>query len=343
MAGSENRRWLVSRRVDGTVGEEHFTWATGPMPSPGPGEALVRNLWYSFDPTQVLAIGAPAEQGGVPVGAPMRSLTVSEVIESRHPTYRPGDLVHGNAGWEDYSVVDGSGFIPGYRVPAGVPPHLAAGTLGVTGMVAYFGMTEVGRPRTGETVVVSAAAGGVGSIAVQIARILGARVIGITGGAEKREWLSRRLQLDGVVDHRTEDVAERLTSLCPDGIDVYFDNVGGPILDVALSQLRPRGRIVLCGITSWYLAKDTPPGPAAYTSLIMKNGRMEGILGRDYVERFPEAAKVMLGWIHDEKLTSEEDVAEGLEKAPWALARMFTGANRGKQLLHLADPSPRGP
>jgi len=312
------------------------------MPRPGPGQALVRNLWFSFDPTQVLQMGAPRGQGGVPIGHVMKSFgTVSEVVESDLPAFRPGDLVRGESGWEDFSVIDGTGFIPTHPVPEGVPPNLALGTLGVTGMVAYFGMVEIGRPRAGETCLVSAAAGGVGSIAVQVARILGARTIGITGGASKSGWLRDVLRLDGVIDHRSEDVAARLTELCPDGVDVYFDNVGGPVLDLALERLRPQGRIVLCGITSWYLAKETPPGPSGYGALIMKNGRMEGLLGRDYVARFPEATKVMLGWLRDGRLHSEEDVAEGLENAPRSLARMFAGENRGKQLLHLADPTPR--
>jgi NADPH-dependent curcumin reductase CurA len=327
---------------DGGVSEANFEWASAPIARPGPGQALVRNLWFSFDPTQVLQMGAPPEQGGVPIGHVMKSFgTVSEVLESNLSGFRPGELVRGEAGWEDYSVIDGTGFIPTQKVPDGVSPNLALGTLGTTGMVAYFGMVEIGRPRPGETCLVSAAAGGVGSIAIQIARILGARVIGITGGPSKSAWLRDQLHVDTVIDHRSEDVGARLTELCPDGIDVFFDNVGGRVLDLALERLRPRGRIVLCGLTSWYLAKETPPGPSGYSSLIMKNGRMEGLLGRDYVPRFPEATKVMLGWLRDGQLRSEEDISEGLENAPRALARMFAGENRGKQLLHLADPLPR--
>jgi NADPH-dependent curcumin reductase len=340
VTASTNRRWLVRSKVDGAVSEANFEWATGPIPRPGPGQALVRNLWFSFDPTMVLAMGTGEGGEGVPVGSPMQSLTVCEVVESNHPKFRPGDLIHTGSYWEDYSVVDGSGFIPGYRLPPGVTPNLGAGTLGVTGMVAYFGMVEVGRPRTGETVVVSAAAGGVGTVALQVAKILGARTIGITGGADKSGWLARELHPDAVIDHRSEQVGPRLRELCPDGIDVYFDNVGGPMLDLALDALRDRGRVVLCGITSWYLEKDTPPGPVRYPALIMKNARMEGLLGRDYVARYPEAARVMLGWIREGRLRSMEDVAEGLENAPRAIAAVFAGANHGKQLLHLADPTP---
>jgi NADPH-dependent curcumin reductase len=341
--GAPNRQWLVSGPVEGTVRESNFRWAESPIPSPGPGQALVRNLWFSFDPTQVLSIATPPESGGTPPGGVMRSLAVSEVVSSRLPEFQPGDLVHGHSGWEDYSLTDGHGFFETTKVPAGVPPNLALGTLGVTGMVAFFGMLEVGRPQKGETCVVSAAAGGVGSIATQIARIYGTRVIGIAGGPAKCEWLVKDAGASHAIDHRSEDVAARLDALCPDGIDLYFDNVGGPVLDMVLDRLGPRGRIVLCGVTSGYLETSASPGLSRYTNLIMRNGRMEGILGKDYASRFSEALPVLQGWLRSGELKSKEDVAEGLENAPRTLARMFSGENVGKQLLHLADPSPGRP
>ncbi|HTT15573.1 MAG TPA: NADP-dependent oxidoreductase [Thermoplasmata archaeon] len=340
MRGATNRQWLVAAPPDGRVTTEQFRWAESPLPAVRPGTALVRNLWFDFGPTQILAMGAPAEQGGVPVGAVMRTLAVSQVVESQIPAFHPGDLVYGHAGWEDYSLIDGHGFFETTPVPAGVAPNLAAGTLGVTGLVAYFGVVEVGRAQPEETCVVTAAAGGVGSIAVQIARIRGLRVIGIAGGAAKGAWLRDEARVAAAIDHRTEDVAARLDALCPDGIDVFFDNVGGPLLDEGLARLRPHGRVVLCGITSWYLQKERPPGPSHYPNLIMKNGRMEGLLGRDYVDRFDEARPVLAEWIRSGELRSKEDVAVGLENAPRALVRMFDGANVGKQLLRLADPTP---
>jgi NADPH-dependent curcumin reductase len=337
-----NRQWLVARAVDGKVGEENFRWAESPIPQPAEGEALVRNLWLSLDPTSALNMAMPAESGGMPVGSVMRGLAASEVLESRIPQFRPGDLVHGYSGWEDYSLIDGHGYFETTVVPPGVSPNLALGTLGVTGMVAYFGVVEVASPRKGETFVVSGAAGGVGSVAGQIAKILGLRVIGIAGGKAKCAWLTDELGFDGAVDYRSEDVGARLTTLCPEGIDIYFDNVGGPILDLALGQLRRNGRIVLCGITSWYLAKDQPPGPTRYPSLIMKDGRMQGLLGKDYADRFPEAVPVMLEWIRQGQLKSKEDVLVGLEKAPAALGRLFTGGNFGKQLVKITDSSTAG-
>jgi hypothetical protein len=300
---------------------------------------LLRNLWFSFDPTQVFLIAQPREDGGVPVGSVMRSLTASRVIDSRHPDFRTGDLVHGYAGWEDYTVTDGHGYFDTTKVADGIPANLALGTLGVTGMVAYFGVVEIARPKPGETFVVSSAAGGVGSIAAQIARIVGLRVIGIAGGREKCDWLLREAGASAAIDHRTEEVGSRLDVLCPDGIDIFFDNAGGPILDEALARLRRNGRVVLCGGTSRYARGHRPPGPANYLQLCMINGRMEGLLGRDYVDRFPAAVEVMRGWLDSGQLRSKEDVVVGLENAPSTLARLFGGANVGKQLLKNEDDS----
>jgi NADPH-dependent curcumin reductase len=342
LAGT-NRQWLVRSPPDDRIGQDNFQWTTSPIPSPSEGQALVRNLWLSLDPTNALAVGVPPDSGGVPIGAVMRGLAASQVVESRLAGFRPGDLIHGYSGWEDYSLTDGHGYIETTKVPPGVPPNLALGTLGITGMVAYFGVVEIARPRKGETFVVSAAAGGVGSIAAQVAKIQGLRVIGIAGGKEKCDWLLGEARIDGAIDHRSEDVGKRLDALCPDGIDIYFDNVGGPILDLALARLRRNGRVVLCGGTSWYMEKERPPGPSQYPSLIMQNGRMEGLLGRDYSDRFPEAITALMGWLRSGQLRSKEDVVVGLENAPGALARLFTGANVGKQLLRIADPPPSGP
>ncbi|MFZ1024092.1 MAG: NADP-dependent oxidoreductase [Thermoplasmata archaeon] len=337
-----NRQWQVARRPEGMVREQDFRWAEVPLSSPREGEALVRNLWLSFDPTQVLVMSVPFEtrpnSGGIPIGGAMRGLAVSQVLESRHPTFRPGDLIHGFSGWEDYSVTDGGGFIPAFKVSPGVAPNLALGTLGITGLVAYFGVVDVARPQPGETFVISAAAGGVGSIAAQIAKIRGLRVIGIAGGKEKCDWLLRVAGIDAAIDHRSEDVAARLDAVCPEGIDIFFDNVGGPVLDLVLARLRRNGRIVVCGGTALYGRDPQPPGPLNYLQLCMVNGRMEGLLARDYFERYPEAITAMLGWLGTGQLKSKEDVVVGLEHAPATLVRLFEGANVGKQLLKITDP-----
>jgi len=340
MPEGKNRRWLLEKRPDGPVGPHNFRWTESEVPAPGEGQMLVRNLWLSFDPTQVLNMVAAPEEGGYPLGEAMGSLAASQVVESRLPHFRPGDLVYGFSHWEDYSVVDGKGYWDTATVPPGIAPHLAVGALGITGMVAYFGVVEVGRPGPGETFVVSAAAGGVGSIAAQVARLLGARVIGIAGGQEKCDWLRDEAHIDGAIDHRREDVAARLDALCPNGIDVFFDNVAGPVLDLALARLRPHGRVVLCGSTSRYRVTPRPPGPQNYSRLIMVNGRMEGLLARDYFDRFPEAISVLKGWLDAGKIRSKEDVVVGLEHAPEALMRLYAGANVGKQLLKVADAPP---
>lgn len=343
MPSKKNRRWLLEKRPDGPVGEANFRWSEGEVPTPSAGQMLVRNLWFEYGPTQLFSMANEAKDGGVDLGGPMTSFAVSQVLESHLPSYRPGDLVHGASYWEDYSVVDGHGFFETTKLPEGVGPRLALGTLGITGMTAYFGMTEVARPRPGETLVVSAAAGGVGSVAAQIGRIQGLRVVGIAGGKEKCRWLLEEARLDAAIDHRSEKVPERLRELCPDGIDIYFDNVGGPMLETAIERLRPRGRVVLCGGTSRYaqVLVAPPPGPKNYLDLVMVNGRMEGLLGKDYQPRFPEALPVLRRWVESGQLKSKEDVLVGLENAPKGLARLFEGANLGKQLLKVEDPTPQ--
>ncbi|MCI4372022.1 MAG: NADP-dependent oxidoreductase [Thermoplasmata archaeon] len=337
-----NRQWVLTARPDGPIGDHNFRWTQGAIPSISEGQMLLRNLWLSFDPTQWFLMAyyseVDSESNGIPIGGVMRGLTVSQVVESRLEGFHPGDLVHGYSGWEEYSASDGRGYFPTTRVPPGVPPNLALGTLGVTGMAAYFGVVDVARPKAGETFVVSAAAGGVGSIAGQMAKILGLKVIGIAGGRQKCDWLVGEAGFDGAIDHRSEDVGARLTALCPDGIDIYFDNVGGPTLDLARERLRRNGRIVVCGGTSRYAETVQPPGPVNYLALCMVNGRMEGLLARDYADRFPEAVAALSGWLASGRLRSKEDVVVGLEHAPSTLARLYSGANFGKQLLKIADP-----
>ncbi|MGP8073039.1 MAG: NADP-dependent oxidoreductase [Thermoplasmata archaeon] len=343
MPEGTNRQWVLSQRPKGLPEDppraEHFRWVESSIPNPGPGQVLVRNFWISMLPTNLMALTASSEEGGLELGAVIPSVTASRVIESRLPEYAPGDLLAGFAGWEDYSVVEGHGYIDTMKIPPEVPLNFALSALGIDGMVAYFGVLEVARPRKGETFVISAAAGGVGSIAAQIAKIHGLRVIGIAGGKEKCDWLVNEARVAAAIDHRTEQVGPRLDELCPKGIDIYFDNVGGPILDEALARLRRNGRIVVCGGTARY-AQSTPlPGPANYLQLCMMNGRMEGLLGKDYFDRFPEAIAMLRGWIASGQLTVKEDVMVGLENAPAAFARLFSGANVGKQLLKITDDS----
>lgn len=339
--GPVNRQWLMAKRPDAEISEANFRWAESPLPVPGEGQFLARNLWFSFDPTQRFLLGrgdlADTDSGAIPIGEVMKGFAISEVLESHHPAFGAGDIVHGHMGWEDYSVTDGGGFAPTYRVPEGVPPNWALGALGITGLAAYFGVHEVARPKPGETFVISGAAGGVGSIAVQLAKREGLRVVGIAGSQAKCDWLLGEAGSDGAIDYRKEDVGRRLTELCPEGIDIFFDNDGGPTLDLALERLRNGGRIVLCGATSRYAASPPPPGPTNYLQLVMVNARMEGLLARDYLPRLSEAADAMLPLLRSGRLKSKEDVMVGLRNAPTALARLYSGANVGKQLLRMED------
>jgi NADPH-dependent curcumin reductase CurA len=276
----------------------------------------------------------------VKIGEVMRSFAVGEVAESRHPAFKPGQLVQGLFGWQDWAIARPGTPSSPTPVPAGVPVETAMSVLGLTGITAYFGLLDVGRPKPGETVVVSGAAGATGSAAAQIAKIAGCRVIGIAGGPEKCAYLTGDLGLDGAVDHRGANVGKALRELCPKGIDVFFDNVGGPVLDLVLGQLAMRGRVVLCGGIAHYNDALPARGPANYLALVMKRGRMEGFIVLDYLARAGEAVTALSGWLRDGRLKDRVDVVQGLENAPAALLRLFEGKNQGKQLVRLATPSP---
>jgi len=236
-------------------------------------------------------------------------------------------------GWQDY-VIDDEGERALQSLPSGVPPTTALGVLGITGMTAYFGMLDVGRVKEADVVVVSAAAGATGSVAGQIARIKGTKkVIGIAGGPEKCAWIVDKLGFDVAIDYKSEDVAERVRAEAPDGIDLYFDNVGGEILDACLGQLALRARVVLCGAIANYNGRRFARGPVNYAMLIIRRARMEGFLILDYIDRFPEAQAEMAGWLQSAQLTSAEHVVEGLEHAPEALNLLFTGGNIGKVIV----------
>ncbi len=338
MSRPANRQWLLARRPQGLVSAEDFRLVETPAPVAGDGELLVRNLYLSVDPTQRGWMAGDTYLPAVKIGEVMRSFAVGEVIESRHPAFRAGQLVQGLFGWQEWAVArPGSSSAP-TAIPPGVPVETAMSALGLTGITAYFGLLEVGRPKPGETVVVSGAAGATGSVAAQIARIAGCRVIGIAGGPEKCAYLTGELGLDGAIDYRGPDVAGALRTLCPKGVDVFFDNVGGPVLDVVLSQLALRGRIVLCGGISQYNDARPSPGPANLMSLIVKRGRMEGFIVLDSLSRAGEAVTALSGWMRVGRIRDRVDVVEGFERAPEALLRLFQGRNLGKQLVKLAAP-----
>jgi NADPH-dependent curcumin reductase CurA len=320
------------------IEDKCFRWTEEPAPQPGEGEVLVRNLLVSLDPTQRGWISRDTYLPAVKIGDVMRSGAAGRVVASKHPDYAVGDVVMGLLGWQDYAVVkpaSSGGTLT--KLPPGVPLELAMSTLGLTGITAYFGVTDIGRPKAGETFVVSGAAGATGSVAGQIARILGCRTVGIAGGKDKCDWLVREAKLDAAIDYKSEDVAARLKELCPKGIDVYFDNVGGDILDAALANLAMRGRVVLCGAIATYNDTTLPPGPKNYLNLLIKRGRMEGFIILDYMPRAMEAVMKLFEWVGAGQIKDRVDVMQGLENAPKALRRLFTGENAGKQLLRIAE------
>ena len=333
----KNRQWLLARRPAGMIAPEDFEWVEGPVPSPADGEVLVRNQWLSCDPAQRGWFAGDTYLPAVKIGEVVRSFAVGTVVESRNATFKAGQLVQGLFGWQDYACARPGTLSAPAPVLEGVPVQTAMSALGPTGITAYFGLLDVGRPKVGETVVISGAAGATGSAAGQIAKIQGCRVIGIAGGAEKCRALVEEYGFDGAVDYKTDKVGKRLRELCPNGIDIFFDNVGGEILDAALARLAMRGRVVLCGGIAHYNDAAPVPGPKNYLNLVVQRGRMEGFIVLDYFPRAAEAIAAISRWMKEGRFKDRVDVQEGLENAPATLARLFKGENRGKQLLRIAD------
>jgi NADPH-dependent curcumin reductase CurA len=335
-----NRQWLLAKRPHGMVGEENFEYVETPIPEPGEGEVLVRNLYLSFDPTQRGWMeDAESYLPPVQLGEPMRAGSVGQVTESKNTGFAVGDLVQTTGGWQDFVVIDPDQAVMGLnKVPEGIAPEMMMSVLGVTGLTAYWGLLDLGKPQAGETVLVSGAAGATGSIAGQIARIKGCRVVGIAGGPEKCAWLIDEAGFDAVIDYKNEDVSARIAATCPDKVDVFFDNVGGDILQAALDHINLHARVVLCGGISAYNATEPVPGPANLMNLIIMRARMEGFIVIDYMDRAAEAVQELLGWIASGDLKYQVDLQQGFENIPSTLQRLFTGQNLGKQLLKIADP-----
>ncbi|MBW0102843.1 NADP-dependent oxidoreductase [Pseudonocardia sp. KRD291] len=332
-----NHQVRLAARPNGLPGPEVWDHTTETVTEPAEGRFVVQVTHVSLDPAMrgwlndVKSYAPP-----VGIGEVMRALAAGRVVASNHPDFAVGDVVTGTFGVQEYAESDGAGVQKVHPTDeAGVPTHLAL--LGMTGMTAYFGLFDVGALRDGETVVVSGAAGAVGSVVGQLAKIKGCRVVGIAGGPEKCAWIVDELGFDAAIDYRAEDVRKALRTAAPDGIDVYFDNVGGEILDAALTRLRHGARVAICGAISTYNATEPPPGPANYMSLLVNRARMEGFLVFDYVEKFPQAAKEMAGWLREGRLHSREDVVSGqVSDFGDVLLRLFRGENTGKLVLQIA-------
>ncbi len=336
MSDRTNRRHVLAQRPRGEVGDECFRFEETEVPALAEGEALVRTLYVSLDPTiRGWLDDAPGYMPPVQIGEVVRSGGVGEVVESRSGRYKVGDRLFGMPGWQELAVADEGG--RGMQtLPPGVEPTDALGVFGITGMTAYFGMLEIGQPNDGDTVFVSGAAGATGSVAGQIAKIQGCRVVGTAGTDEKCRWVTDELGFDACINYRTEDVGAGLDAACPDGIDVYFDNVGGEILQLALARLNQGARIALCGGISGYNATKPEPGPNNLMQLILKRARMEGFLVLDYMPRFPEAMARMAPWVAEGKVNNRVTVVDGLENTPGAFRQLFSGGNTGKLLVRVA-------
>ncbi|MEQ8346676.1 MAG: NADP-dependent oxidoreductase [Sneathiellaceae bacterium] len=330
-----NRQWRLMQRPKGALSMADFAWGEGPVPAAGPGEVLVRHdllsidaanrAWMSPVPTYL----PPVELEGV-----MRGFGIGTVLESNDPGLKPGDRVEGLLGWQDLAAVPGREL---RRLSGEIGADEQLNLLGITGKTAWFGLFEIGRPRPGETVVISAAAGAVGSVVGQLARVAGARVVGIAGSDEKCRWLTGELGFDAAVNHRDPAMRKALQAACPKGIDIYFDNVGGEILETVLFQLRSGGRIVCCGSVSTYDTGTPPPGPRGIPGLlVVKRLRLEGFIVTDYESRYGEAEKALAALAAAGRVRAADDMRAGLEHAPQALIDLLAGQNRGKVMVRIA-------
>jgi hypothetical protein len=332
-----NHQVRLAARPSGLPQASDWSMVEEPVPTPGTGELVVAISYVSLDPAMRGWMNAGASYiDPVEVGAVMRAGAVGCVIASEHPDFAVGEHVYSDFGVQEYALSDGRGVVKVDPALAPLPTYL--GTLGMTGLTAYFGLFDVAKLKEGDTVVVSGAAGAVGSVAGQIAKIKGARVIGIAGGEEKCRWIVEDLGFDAAIDYKTQDVRRVLREAAPEGVDVYFDNVGGEILDAVLTRLARGARIVICGAVSQYNATEGVRGPANYLSLLIARASMTGMVVFDYAARFGAATAEIAGWMGEGRLVSREDVLEGGVSAfPDALLKLFAGENIGKLVLRVGS------
>ena len=334
----KNRRWLLRRRPEGNLRDGDLELIDAPVPALQAGEILVRNVYIMVAPTnRVWMSDIDQYMPPVGLGEVMRCMTMGTVVESANPDFHEGDVVQGAMAWEEYSVTRQASKVP---VQPGLPLEAFASVLGPSGLTAYYGMTEIARARKGETVVVSAAAGGVGSIAAQIGKILGCSVVGVAGGERKCRYVMETFGLDACVDYKRGQVLEDLRAACPKGIDVDFENVGGDVMDAVMQLMNERARIAMCGMISSYNDGGAWWSPKMFRNVIMKRARIEGFLTSDYAPHFALARAQLAQWIKQGSLKYHVDVLDGIERAPEGLNRLFTGANYGKQLVRVSpEPS----
>lgn len=331
-----NQQWLTASRPQGQPKQSDFRWNETPLPDPADGQFRIRTIYISLDPTnRIWMNGTESYLPPLPLGEVMRGGAIGVVEESRNPNFTKGDIVQGLTGWQKYALSSGEGIA---KLPKGVPVPLTAffGLLGHIGLTAYFGLLDITNPKPGETLVISTAAGAVGSLVGQIGKIKGLHVVGLTGSDEKCRWIKDELGFDAAINYKTANVPKALKEACPKGIDIYFDNVGGEILEAVLNQINLHARISACGMISQYCADQPVPGPSNLANLIIKRSKIEGFLCSDYMPRAEEAFTQLIGWLMAGKLKYKVDVVQGLENAPLALGKLFVGSNTGKLIVQVS-------
>lgn len=337
---TQNRRWVLASRPHGAPSADNFRLEEQPVPTPKEGQVLLRTVWLSLDPYMRGRMSdAPSYSPPVEIGAVMVGGTVSRVEQSNHPDFTPGEWVLGYSGWQAYELSDGSGLVKLGENPS--HPSWALGVMGMPGFTAYMGLLDIGQPKAGETLVVAAATGPVGATVGQIGKIKGCRVIGVAGGAEKCRHAVEVLGFDQCLDHRAADFEAQLAAACPQGIDVYYENVGGKVFDAVLPLLNTAARVPVCGLVSGYNATGLPDGPdrlpLLMATILKKRIRMQGfIIGQDYGHRISEFQEEMERWVQEGKIHYREQVTEGLEKAPETLIGLLEGKNFGKVVIRVA-------
>lgn len=333
----KNRQWLIAADPENrALLESDFSYSEADVRDPNENEVQLRSCYFSCDPAQK---GWMSNTGGymapLHIGDVMRSGGIAQVEQSNHADFKVGDMVTGLIGWQSHPTVEGAGLTK-VENDALLTAHLSV--LGGTGMTAYFGLFDIGVPKPGDTVVVSGAAGATGCIVGQLAKLAGCRTIGIAGGAEKCDWLTGEVGYDHAIDYKNEDVRGRLKELCKGSVDIFFDNVGGQILDDVLGEIAMKARVIICGGIARYNDAQMPPGPQNYFNVVFKRAKIEGFIVIDYMDQFPMAVKRMRQWIDQGHLHFREDIQEGFENAPASLLRLFTRQNFGKQLVKISDP-----
>ncbi len=334
-----NRQWLLAQRPSGALEPTNFEMVSSAMPEPNlaAGEILIKTLLLSFDPAMRGWMNDQASYiEPVGLGEPMRASGVGQVVASQNPQYPEGSLVSGLLGWQEFSVGGRHAIFPTVSLPEGTPESWPLSIFGGTGLTAYFGLLEVGQVKEGDTVLVSGAAGATGSVVAQIAKLKGCRVIGVAGGAEKCTWLLEACGVDHVIDYKADNLHAKLREFAPQGINVFFDNVGGETLQTALNHMADFGCVVMCGAISVYNQSAPTPGPNNLTQIIVKRLRVQGFTTLDFLDQKDQALADLMQWVQASKIVWREDIAEGFENIPATLNRLFDGTNKGKQLLRVA-------